>query len=336
MNHIRFTCMSPEYLEEILCDEMFSKVPMWEELAEEALEAISSPSKKHLNKCNEKPRKSPFVLYLIGELFNSKIETFNMETGECSEVVGMAEASGTALVVDNDLYLVVGGGLMVDKYNQKLNCWVRVADGNKEAEYAACEGMGNIFVIGGGKRAKFLDLNSKEWTRLPLMSLRRSYHAVVALNGNIYVSGGVTPPGDKVTASVECFNTEANQWEDCATMNVPRFRHELIVLNGSVYAIGGCDRLGSSLKTVEAFDPKSNCWTPVASLNHPRRDVAAGVLQGVIFVFGGGGGTTTIEQYNQDADKWSVTGSLKKRWSNFRCVAFPYIKIKDSLKQTTS
>lgn len=335
MKHIRFTCMSPDYLEEILCNEMFSKVPMWEELAEDALQAILFSEKKNLNHHIDKPRKSPYVLYLIGELFNPKIETFNMETGDCSEVVGMAEASGTALAVDNDLYLVVGGGLMVDRYNLKLNFWMRVADGVKEAEYAACEGMGHIFVIGGGKRAKFLDLKSKKWNRMPLMSIRRSYHAVVALNGKIYVTGGVTPPGDQATASVECFNTETSQWENCASMNVPRFRHELVVLNDSIYAIGGCDRLGSSFKTVETFDPKSNCWTPIASLNHPRRDFAAGVLQGVMFVFGGGG-TTTIEQYNQDADKWTVTGSLKKRWSNFRCVAFPYIRIKDSLKQTSS
>jgi hypothetical protein len=300
---------------------------MWEELADNALAAIFSSTKKNRNHYIHKPRQSPFVLYLIGELFNSKIETFNMETGLCSEVVGMAEASGTALVVNDNLYLVVGGGLMVDSYNPKLNCWVRVADGLKEAEYAACEGNGNIFIVGGGKRAKFLDLTSKTWTKMPLMSIRRSYHAVIALNGKIYATGGVTPPGDQATATVECFNPETKHWKNCASMNVPRFRHELVALNDSIYAIGGCDRLGSSFKTVETFNPKLNCWTSVASLVHPRRDFAAGILQGMMFVFGGGG-TTSIEQYNQDANKWTVIGNLNKRWSNFRCAAFPYLKIK--------
>ncbi|KAK3732611.1 hypothetical protein QZH41_016081, partial [Actinostola sp. cb2023] len=61
-----------------------------------------------------------------------KVETFDMETGVCTEVLGIAETSGTAIAVNNDLYLLVGGGLMVDKYNPKKNCWSEEKQKGKE------------------------------------------------------------------------------------------------------------------------------------------------------------------------------------------------------------
>lgn len=328
MKHIRFTCLDPEYLEEVVLeDETFCQVPEWEDLAEAALDSIYTTKQKKSKQKIEKQRQSPYVLYLISELFDSKVETFNTETGVCTEVPNMAEISGTALVVNNELYLLIGGGLMVDRYIPKKNQWLRVVDGMKESEYVACSGLDSIFVIGGGKRAKYLHLKTNSWQRLPSMSIRRGYHSAAALHNSVYVSGGITPPGEVATTTTECYCLETKKWKQCKPMIVPRFRHELVVLNDHLYAIGGCDKLGSSSKTVEIYDPKLDSWMLVASLSHPRRDFAVGVLQGSIFVFGGGG-TTTVEKYNSDSDKWSVTGNLKKRWCNFRCVAYPFIQIK--------
>lgn len=333
MNHIRFTCMDPQYIEEVVLeDETFCQVPEWEDSAEIALDKIYSSKQKKSQPINENPRQSPYVLYLIAELFDSKVETFNTETGVCTEVPNMSETSGTSLVVNNDLYLLVGGGLMVDRYIPRKNHWVRVVDGMKESEYVACSGLNCIFVIGGGKRAKCLNLRSNSWQRLPSMSMRRSYHAVAILHDKVYVTGGITPPGEQATTSTECYCTESNKWEQCPSMLVPRFRHELAVLHNCIYAIGGCDKLGSSSKSVEMLKPELGCWTLVAPLNHPRRDFAAGVLQGTIFVFGGAG-TTTVERYNCDSDRWTIAGSLSKRWCNFRCVAFPFIQIKSPAKK---
>lgn len=330
MKHIRFTCMDPKYIEEVILEEeTFCQVPEWEDMADAALETIYTSTQKKTNKNLVKPRQSPYVLYLIAELFESKVETFNTETGACTEVPNMPETSGTALVVNNELYLLVGGGLMVDRYIPKKNHWVRVVDGNKESEYVACGGLNSIFVIGGGKRAKCLHLTTKSWQRLPPMSIRRSYHAVTVLHNKVYVTGGITPPGEQSTTSVECFCTESQKWEPCSSMLVPRFRHELAVLHDCIYSIGGCDKLGSSSKSVEVFEPKLGCWSLVASMSHPRRDFAAGVIQDSIFVFGGAG-TLTVERYSYETDKWAIVGSLNKRWCNFRCVAYPFIQVKPS------
>ncbi|EDO30828.1 predicted protein [Nematostella vectensis] len=320
MSLVRFPVMDHKYLEEIYSDEDIMAVPTWNKIISDA---VSNPLRRKAGKS----RQSPKVLYLIGELYNEPIQMFNLETYSCTTVSRMKQNAGTAVVADGSLYMVVGGGLMVDRFNPRLNDWVRVADGSKESEFAACGGVGRMYLVGGGRRAKFLDLRTKEWTNLPLMSIRRNYHAITCVENKVFVTGGVTPPGEQAIADAECFNTELNKWESIPPMNHVRFRHELASAGNHVYAIGGCDKVGSAHKTVEVYDLKSCTWQLIGELNHPRRDFAVGVIQGMIFVFGGGG-TTSIEQYNIDMDKWTIVGSLNKRWSNFRCVLYPFINFK--------
>src|SRR6056300_896234 len=100
MKHIRFNCMDPNYIEEVILeDETFCQVPEWEDIAEIALDSIYSSKQRKSKQNLVKPRQSPYVLYLVAELFESKVETFNTETGTCTEVPNMPETSGTALVV---------------------------------------------------------------------------------------------------------------------------------------------------------------------------------------------------------------------------------------------
>lgn len=50
-----------------------------------------------------------------------------------------------------ELYVVFGGGICVEKYDLKLNLWFQVGNGMKESNCVVCESMGFIYVIGGGK-----------------------------------------------------------------------------------------------------------------------------------------------------------------------------------------
>ena len=122
----------------------------------------------------------------------------------------MAQTTGTAVVVKEELYVVLGGGTRVEKYDSKLNAWFQVGNGVKESNCAVCESMGSIYVIGGGKRAKSFNLATSTWSKLPGMSIRRSFHSAVGLLGKVYAIGGGTVPGDQTVASVECFNPASN------------------------------------------------------------------------------------------------------------------------------
>lgn len=315
--------MSKEYLENVaLNDELVLSEDNWKKLIEEVITDLGSSSNK---KKTVPRRKSPNVLYLIGEL-SSRIETFDLVTGSCTPFTSMAQTTGAAVVVNEELYVVLGGGTRVEKYDAKYNAWFQVGNGTKENDCAVCESNGSIFVIGGGKRAKSFKLATRTWNQLPSMSMRRSFHSAVGLLGKVYAIGGVTIPADQTVASVECFNPASNRWEQVQPMRTERFRHEAATMKHKIFVVGGLDGQKASLKTVEVFDPATNTWNFIAPVNHARRDFGLGVIQDVMIVFGGGG-TNTIECYDSNSEEWKIVGNLTKRWNTFRCVLYPLVKI---------
>lgn len=321
---VRFPCMNKEYLENVvLKDELVLSEDNWEKLVEDAITHLTSPSMS--KKKTVMKRKSPNVLYLIGEL-SCRIETFDLETGTCKPVPSMAQTAGSPVVVNEELHVVLGGGTRVQKYDSKLNSWVQVGNGSKENDCAVCESMGSIYVVGGGKRAKSFNLATRTWSTLPNMSMRRSFHRAVGLLGKVYAIGGITVPGDQTVASVECFNPASNRWEQVEPMKTERFRHEAAAMANKIFVVSGLDGRKNSLKSAEVFDPVTDTWSSIASVNYPRRDFGLGVIQDMLFVFAGGG-TNTIECYDSNSDEWSVVGSLATRWNTFRCVLCPLFQI---------
>ena len=321
---VRFPCMNKEYLENVvLKDELVLSLDNWKTLVEETVTDLASPSSN--KKKTATRRKSPNVLYLIGEL-SSRIETFDLETGCCRPVVGMAQTTGTAVVVNEELHVVLGGGTRVEKYDAKLNAWFQVGNGTKENDCTVCECMGSIYVVGGGKRAKSFNLATRTWNQLPSMSMRRSFHSAVGLLGKVYAIGGVTIPGDQTVASVECFNPASNRWEQVEPMRTERFRHESAAMKNKLFVVGGLDKQKTALKSAEIYDSAINTWNFIASVNHPRRDFGLGVIQDMMFIFGGGG-TNSIECYDSNSDEWKIVGSLATRWNTFRCVLCPLFPI---------
>lgn len=316
--------MNKEYLENVvLKDELVLSEDSWQKLVEDAITHLATPSNN--KKKTVTRRKSPNVLYLIGEL-SSRIETFDLESGSCKPVPSMAQTTGSAVVVNEELYVVLGGGSRVEKYDSKLNAWVQVGNGTKESDCAVCESMGSIYVVGGGKRAKSFNIATRTWNTLPNMSMRRSFHRAVGLLGKVYAIGGVTIPGDKTVASVECFNPASNRWEQVEPMNTERFRHEAAAMKNKIFVLSGLDGRKNALKSAEVFDPVANTWNFIASVNHPRRDFGVGVIQDMLFVFGGGG-ANSIECYDGNSEEWSIVGSLGMRWNTFRCVLCPLFQI---------
>lgn len=330
MAHIRFHCMSKEFLQSVvLGNELIQQENSWKEQVEGALDFHNRP-KRQLSpqlRAMATPRRAPNVLYLIGEA-STRVEMFDLEKGSCFPVDGMAQTTGAALVVEEELYTVMGGGLRIEKYDAKINAWTQVSAGVKESETAVCEGMGYIYVIGGNRRVKCFHVSTRTWISLPHTKIRRSFHAVTTLLGKVYVIGGATLPGNVAIADVECYNPAANCWVSVAPMRTERYRHQAAVLGGRLYVIGGTDQNLRPLKTVEVYEPTTNSWTFVSSLNVPRRDFGVGVLHGMIFVFGGSGSTNAIERYDNDTKKWTVIGALSKRWSDVKCVSYPMIQIK--------
>ena len=141
----------------------------------------------------------------------------------------------------------------------------------------------DIYVIGGSKRElhsvwdRGLEMNyvsvekfntfSREWNKVPDMTVNRLVPGVAALNGHIYVVGG--EEGSSILSSCERFEPQTNQWTQVASMVVSRCEFGLCALDGYLYAMGGwvdTDISGS----IERYDPKIDEWRLVGSLPEPR------------------------------------------------------------------
>ncbi len=127
------------------------------------------------------------------------------------------------------------------------------------------------------------------------MRTRRAFHQAVAINGKIYIVGGLggalsqydcTPQG-----TVEAYDPVANALipDTLAHLATPRYYFAASDANGKIYAIGGCSSASSdaALSSIEEYDPTLNTWTYKADLPAPRSNCAAASWQGRIYVVGG-------------------------------------------------
>ncbi len=161
------------------------------------------------------------------------------------------------------------------------------------------------------------------WTALAPMPTPRSGHAVVALNGLVYVVGGENydfagydfdPIG-----TVEIYDPATAIWTTGTPMPTPRKDPVAAVVGGKIYVIGGTDINspgGTSL--VEIYDPASDSWTTGADMPTPRHSAAAAVIagslsNGLIYVAGGieaGMTVAAFEVYDPAADSWTPLPDL--------------------------
>ena len=95
MAHIRFHCMSKEFLQSVvLGNELIQQENSWKEQVEGALDFHNRP-KRQLSpqlRAMATPRRAPNVLYLIGEA-STRVEMFDLEKGSCFPVDGMAQTN---------------------------------------------------------------------------------------------------------------------------------------------------------------------------------------------------------------------------------------------------
>ncbi|XP_019875864.2 actin-binding protein IPP isoform X2 [Aethina tumida] len=158
----------------------------------------------------------------------------------------------------------------------------------------------DIYVIGGSKRElhsvwdrglemdyvsieKF-DTLTREWTKVPDMTVNRLVPGVASLNGHIYVVGG--EEGPNILKSCERFDPQENQWTSVAPMLVSRCEFGFCALDGYLYAMGGwvdTDMSGS----IERYDPKLNEWELYGSLPEPRFSMGLVSYKGLIYMVGG-------------------------------------------------
>ena len=178
--------------------------------------------------------------------------------------------------------------------------------------------LGPLFVLFGA--ALLLSCNNPTTSPDPTFS-RRSQHAAVALNNELYLIGGY----DGTNALNDVWkSTDGQSWTRVLTdtPNPPstqlsrRLRHEAVALGDELYLIGGNDRTNFFNDVWKSTDGKS--WTRVLtdtlspkSTQFSRRNLHATVVLGnALYLIGGYDGTNFFNDVWKSTDGKSWTRVL--------------------------
>lgn len=138
---------------------------------------------------------------------------------------------------------------------------------------------GNAGVVQGGSmvltpltRVLRYDYEKKQWTSTTPMNAERAYHSGVALNGYLYVIGGMDGEGHFLS-EVERYDPASSKWSFMQSLHRPRAATAAATHRGRVWVVGGLEKHGyykivSNL--VECYEPKQDSWQVMQVLDVPR------------------------------------------------------------------
>ena len=194
-----------------------------------------------------------------------------------------AAAQGTAASINITHYAVLNVDLYalylaynkgeIYRYNAECNNW----DGMESLPFDqrdACIVTDEqfLYVIGGRDncRTSRYDSQDKKWEELACISEGRFNAFGAAMNGKVYIAGGIktTWPGCTRISSCEVYNPGTNEWQLISSRKVPRHSASMVHFQGRLYVLGGTLLTdgGSRALTVEMFDSERNEWTQISQI----------------------------------------------------------------------
>ncbi|KAM6949523.1 kelch-like protein 33 [Aplochiton taeniatus] len=148
---------------------------------------------------------------------------------------------------------------------------------------------GAIFVSGGldcrnqGLVSLFLYHPDRGTTYLAEMASPRSYHCMEAVDGHLYVAGGITTKkslGIIDQLACEVYDPVTDSWSSFPPLPIPHVGAASVALEGKFYVLGGYRLDCGEIRKVHRYDPFSGRWEHMGKMpDGPNNDVRACVLQ---------------------------------------------------------
>ena len=158
----------------------------------------------------------------------------------------------------------------IEVYNCESNTWTNAEFKMRKPRsgFAAVtlKNENKIYVIGGNdgrvqNRVECLNLNTKLWSKIPKMNMKRDeLAACLGPDNKIYAIGGYGGGDNACLSSAERFDPSTGKWELIAPMKEARRALTAVALPDGIYAIGGYNGK-DYINTVERYDFFSNEWT---------------------------------------------------------------------------
>ena len=154
------------------------------------------------------------------------------------------------------------------------------------------------------------DNDTWTWREGADLPVARTEVAVTALEGKVYVAGGLESDGE-ASGLVHEYDPKADEWR--AVVPLPSARHHLALVSsrGWLWAIGGYLADDDATGEVWSWKPGRAAWTREPRLRHARGALAGSEVDGRIFAIGGatsfrGDGRLSgaVERLDPGADEW--------------------------------
>ena len=157
-----------------------------------------------------------------------------------------------------------------------------------------------------------LILQTGLWGSIPPMPTARQEVGVAAVEGRIYVIGGLNASGAGQTI-VEIFDTRTGQWETGPPLPVSLHHPNVAAIGTRIYVAGGyAGAAGFPSALTFDLDVDRMTWTQKADMPTPRGAGAAAAYNGRLYVFGGERGTTVTDVaiFDPVAGAWTAGAAM--------------------------
>lgn len=144
-----------------------------------------------------------------------------------------------------------------------------------------------------------------EWSEGAPMPTPRSELGAAALNGVIYIAGGLT---NDVSDAFEAYDVAADSWETLQPLPIGLHHLGIAAYNDQIYVAGGFTDLNFTPDArVWTYDPEADTWTQLNDLPSPVGAHLLVVVDETLYLVGGVPGGTTLWAYNADDDSWKTS-----------------------------
>jgi len=219
----------------------------------------------------------------------------------------------------------------VEVYDPGLDTWSLLDPMTLPRYGAACATVENRIYLFGGETydgatyslvsdVSEFDADTMTWTdcggACAPMVVPRYLLGAAALNGKIYVTGGLDSDGNP-TARLDEYDPDTDDWTDCggACAMIPEARHNaaLVAFEGLLILAGGGSP-DQAKPEVWSFDAVANVWEPLEPMPQGRCCMAASAGSGGnLYIFGGQTGAPALDnvlEYNPELSVWTEAPSM--------------------------
>ena len=137
------------------------------------------------------------------------------------------------------------------------------------------------------------------WATLASMPVALAGVSASALDGVLYVVGGLLSDMSTAAATMNAYTTATGSWAALLEMPTARWLLTTGFVGSNLYAIGGAEGPSASNPSavIEQFNPSTETWESLTSMTNSRQGLASAVINSNIYVVGGDYGTDATDTF---------------------------------------